>query len=215
MAEEPHTNSTTINNTTPQSTSSLSSSSSLVASLESTYLRGIIIIKCQQMDVEYTFWQMLHLCTSPKVETDREAGTFEGVVDKQIYLKVFFSECPGMTKFTIALREIDTYKEVRRSQVIIALTRFNQHPVIPFVCTIYSLIDSVSKTRKNAIKNSADVAEAVDDAMKKSMDTAWSAGKQATKTVRDTMVSMVIMICSIKIGLIRLMDWWIWPSIEA
>ncbi|KAM7254015.1 hypothetical protein ACFE04_031697 [Oxalis oulophora] len=161
MAEEPHTNSTTINNTTPQSTSSLSSSSSLVASLESTYLRGIIIIK---------------------VETDREAGTFEGVVDKQIYLKVFFSECPSMTKFTIALREIDTYKEVRRSQVIIALTRFYQHPVIPFVCTIYSLIDSVSKTRKNAIKNSADVAEAVDDAMKKSMDTAWCAGKQATKT---------------------------------
>ncbi|XP_059313974.1 uncharacterized protein LOC132064851 [Lycium ferocissimum] len=29
------------------------------------YLRKII--KWQQMDVEYTFWQMLHLCTSPKV----------------------------------------------------------------------------------------------------------------------------------------------------
>ncbi|XP_048492728.1 uncharacterized protein LOC104904945 isoform X2 [Beta vulgaris subsp. vulgaris] len=29
------------------------------------YLRRII--KWQQMDVEYTFWQMLHLCTSPKV----------------------------------------------------------------------------------------------------------------------------------------------------
>ncbi|WMV12825.1 hypothetical protein MTR67_006210 [Solanum verrucosum] len=29
------------------------------------YLRKII--KWQQMDIEYTFWQMLHLCTSPKV----------------------------------------------------------------------------------------------------------------------------------------------------
>lgn len=29
------------------------------------YLRRIV--KWQQMDVEYTFWQMLHLCTSPKV----------------------------------------------------------------------------------------------------------------------------------------------------
>ncbi|CAN6482371.1 unnamed protein product [Victoria cruziana] len=25
------------------------------------------IIKWRQMDIEYTFWQMLHLCTSPKV----------------------------------------------------------------------------------------------------------------------------------------------------
>lgn len=29
------------------------------------YLRRIV--KYQQMDMEYTFWQMLHLCTSPKV----------------------------------------------------------------------------------------------------------------------------------------------------
>ncbi|XP_027365405.1 protein unc-50 homolog isoform X3 [Abrus precatorius] len=29
------------------------------------YLRRII--KWQQMDIEYTFWQMFHLCTSPKV----------------------------------------------------------------------------------------------------------------------------------------------------
>lgn len=29
------------------------------------YLRRII--KWQQMDIEYTFWQMLHLCTAPKV----------------------------------------------------------------------------------------------------------------------------------------------------
>ncbi|XP_075488172.1 uncharacterized protein LOC142527293 [Primulina tabacum] len=29
------------------------------------YLRRIV--KWQQMDIEYTFWQMLHLCTSPKV----------------------------------------------------------------------------------------------------------------------------------------------------
>ncbi|GMH02844.1 hypothetical protein Nepgr_004683 [Nepenthes gracilis] len=29
------------------------------------YLRRII--KWQQMDIEYTFWQMLHLCTSPKI----------------------------------------------------------------------------------------------------------------------------------------------------
>ncbi|XP_065036729.1 uncharacterized protein LOC135672119 isoform X2 [Musa acuminata AAA Group] len=31
----------------------------------SQYLRRIV--KWQQMDIEYTFWQMLHLCTSPKV----------------------------------------------------------------------------------------------------------------------------------------------------
>eukprot|EP00249_Psilotum_nudum_P011977 c23502_g1_i2 orf=203-952(+) len=31
----------------------------------SQYLRRII--KWRQMDIEYTFWQMLHLCTSPKV----------------------------------------------------------------------------------------------------------------------------------------------------
>ncbi|XP_022745647.1 protein unc-50 homolog isoform X2 [Durio zibethinus] len=29
------------------------------------YLRRIV--KWQQMDIEYTFWQMLHLCTAPKV----------------------------------------------------------------------------------------------------------------------------------------------------
>ncbi|KAF7126572.1 hypothetical protein RHSIM_Rhsim11G0160100 [Rhododendron simsii] len=29
------------------------------------YLRRIV--KWQQMDIEYTFWQMLHLCTSPKI----------------------------------------------------------------------------------------------------------------------------------------------------
>ncbi|XP_068654268.1 uncharacterized protein [Aristolochia californica] len=29
------------------------------------YLRRVV--KWQQMDIEYTFWQMLHLCTSPKV----------------------------------------------------------------------------------------------------------------------------------------------------
>ncbi|ONM53590.1 UNC-50 family protein [Zea mays] len=29
------------------------------------YLRRIV--KWQQMDIEYTFWQMVHLCTSPKV----------------------------------------------------------------------------------------------------------------------------------------------------
>ncbi|KAM7277815.1 hypothetical protein ACFE04_004949 [Oxalis oulophora] len=48
-----------------------------------------------------------------------------------------------------------------------------------------STIDSVSETSKNAIKKGADVAEAVGDAMKKTMDTAWSAGKQATEKVSD------------------------------
>ncbi|CAI8604909.1 unnamed protein product [Vicia faba] len=48
-----------------RSSSSLSSSSSRPNSTLLPYLRRII--KWQQMDVEYTFWQMLHLCTSPKV----------------------------------------------------------------------------------------------------------------------------------------------------
>ncbi|KAM7251405.1 hypothetical protein ACFE04_023288 [Oxalis oulophora] len=40
---------------------------------------------------------------------------------------------------------------------------------------------------KNAIKKGADVAEAVGDSMKKTMDTAWSACKQAIENVMDTM----------------------------
>ncbi|KAJ1397335.1 hypothetical protein SESBI_31928 [Sesbania bispinosa] len=44
---------------------STSSSSSRPNSMLLPYFRRII--KWQQMDVEYTFWQMLHLCTSPKV----------------------------------------------------------------------------------------------------------------------------------------------------
>ncbi|KAM7266907.1 hypothetical protein ACFE04_009073 [Oxalis oulophora] len=251
MAEEPHTNSTTINNITPQSTSSLSSSAT---SLESTLgsqstieLPQVAVvgsqssgkssvlealtkrkqdgtsdeeygeflhlprekfyefsdshreIQWQQMGVEYTFWQMLHLCISPKVvyqhtKYHKRNGTIR-VVTKCKFATIIYgvssgSSGPGMTKFTIALREIDTYKEVFRSHVVIALTRFYQHPVFSFVCTIYSLIYSVSETRKNAIKKCADVAEAVDDAMKKTMDTAWSAGKQATKKLRDTVASM-------------------------
>ncbi|CAN6554851.1 unnamed protein product [Malus baccata var. baccata] len=42
-----------------------SSSSSRTNPMPIQYLRRII--KWQQMDIEYTFWQMLHLCTSPKV----------------------------------------------------------------------------------------------------------------------------------------------------
>ncbi|CAI0445707.1 unnamed protein product [Linum tenue] len=42
-----------------------SSSASRAHSMFPQYLRRII--KWQQMDIEYTFWQMLHLCTSPKV----------------------------------------------------------------------------------------------------------------------------------------------------
>ncbi|KAJ0011255.1 hypothetical protein Pint_33850 [Pistacia integerrima] len=42
-----------------------SSATSRSNSMLPQYLRRII--KWQQMDVEYTFWQMLHLCTSPKV----------------------------------------------------------------------------------------------------------------------------------------------------
>ncbi|KAJ4791815.1 Unc-50 [Rhynchospora pubera] len=40
-------------------------SASRPAPIFAPYLRRII--KWQQMDIEYTFWQMLHLCTSPKV----------------------------------------------------------------------------------------------------------------------------------------------------
>ncbi|XP_022763450.1 protein unc-50 homolog isoform X5 [Durio zibethinus] len=36
------------------------------------YLRRIV--KWQQMDIEYTFWQMLHLCTAPKVVYDHSAA---------------------------------------------------------------------------------------------------------------------------------------------
>ncbi|XP_060667355.1 uncharacterized protein LOC107426990 isoform X3 [Ziziphus jujuba] len=42
-----------------------SSSTSRTNPMFVQYLRRII--KWQQMDIEYTFWQMLHLCTSPKV----------------------------------------------------------------------------------------------------------------------------------------------------
>ncbi|GAY66608.1 hypothetical protein CUMW_250140 [Citrus unshiu] len=42
-----------------------SSSASRTNPMFPQYLRRII--KWQQMDIEYTFWQMLHLCTSPKV----------------------------------------------------------------------------------------------------------------------------------------------------
>ncbi|KAI4298508.1 hypothetical protein L6164_032058 [Bauhinia variegata] len=44
---------------------SSSSSSRAANPMLLQYLRRII--KWQQMDIEYTFWQMLHLCTSPKV----------------------------------------------------------------------------------------------------------------------------------------------------
>ncbi|XP_020966792.1 protein unc-50 homolog isoform X2 [Arachis ipaensis] len=44
---------------------SSSSSSSRPNPMLLPYLRRII--KWRQMDIEYTFWQMLHLCTSPKV----------------------------------------------------------------------------------------------------------------------------------------------------
>ncbi|XP_048128919.1 protein unc-50 homolog isoform X2 [Rhodamnia argentea] len=42
-----------------------SSSASRSNNTFAQYLRRIV--KWQQMDIEYTFWQMLHLCTSPKV----------------------------------------------------------------------------------------------------------------------------------------------------
>ncbi|KAL9333567.1 hypothetical protein Peur_073706 [Populus x canadensis] len=51
---------TTSRGRVPSSSTSRASSSTFPQ-----YLRRII--KWQQMDVEYTFWQMLHLCTSPKV----------------------------------------------------------------------------------------------------------------------------------------------------
>ncbi|OAP07836.1 hypothetical protein AXX17_AT2G10410 [Arabidopsis thaliana] len=49
--------------TTSRSRSSSSSSRANPMFLQ--YFRRIV--KWQQMDVEYTFWQMLNLCTSPKV----------------------------------------------------------------------------------------------------------------------------------------------------
>ncbi|XP_010547979.1 PREDICTED: protein unc-50 homolog isoform X2 [Tarenaya hassleriana] len=49
--------------TTSRSRSSSSSSRANPMFLQ--YFRRIV--KWQQMDIEYTFWQMLHLCTSPKV----------------------------------------------------------------------------------------------------------------------------------------------------
>ncbi|PKI33505.1 protein unc-50 homolog isoform X2 [Punica granatum] len=42
-----------------------SSSTSRANPMFVQYLRRIV--KWQQMDIEYSFWQMLHLCTSPKV----------------------------------------------------------------------------------------------------------------------------------------------------
>ncbi|KAJ9159483.1 hypothetical protein P3X46_024990 [Hevea brasiliensis] len=49
-----------------------SSSTSRPGSMLPQYLRRIV--KWQQMDIEYTFWQMLHLCTSPKVVYDHSAA---------------------------------------------------------------------------------------------------------------------------------------------
>ncbi|RID52945.1 hypothetical protein BRARA_G00375 [Brassica rapa] len=51
--------------TTSRSRSSSSSSSSRANPMFLQYFRRIV--KWQQMDIEYTFWQMLNLCTSPKV----------------------------------------------------------------------------------------------------------------------------------------------------
>ncbi|KAL0718155.1 hypothetical protein Bca4012_067477 [Brassica carinata] len=51
--------------TTSRSCSSSSSSSSRANPMFLQYFRRIV--KWQQMDIEYTFWQMLNLCTSPKV----------------------------------------------------------------------------------------------------------------------------------------------------
>ncbi|KAI4367598.1 hypothetical protein MLD38_023319 [Melastoma candidum] len=51
--------------TTTKGRPSSSSSAARNRSMLTQYLRRII--KWQQMDIEYTFWQMLQLCTSPKV----------------------------------------------------------------------------------------------------------------------------------------------------
>ncbi|KAJ6948916.1 hypothetical protein NC651_003043 [Populus alba x Populus x berolinensis] len=51
--------------TTSKGRASSSSTSRVNSSTFPQYLRRII--KWQQMDIEYTFWQMLYLCTSPKV----------------------------------------------------------------------------------------------------------------------------------------------------
>ncbi|KAK0597998.1 hypothetical protein LWI29_030656 [Acer saccharum] len=62
-----------------------SSSNSRANPMFPQYLRRII--KWQQMDIEYTFWQMLHLCTSPKVvyqHTKYHKHTFLGLVGKRV-----------------------------------------------------------------------------------------------------------------------------------
>ncbi|KAB5520724.1 hypothetical protein DKX38_025043 [Salix brachista] len=51
--------------TTSKGRTSSSSTSRVNSPTFPQYLRRII--KWQQMDIEYTFWQMLYLCTSPKV----------------------------------------------------------------------------------------------------------------------------------------------------
>ncbi|KAL0643412.1 hypothetical protein Bca4012_041702 [Brassica carinata] len=70
--------------TTSRSRSSPSSSRANPMFLQ--YFRRIV--KWQQMDVEYTFWQMLNLCTSPKVVYDH-SGSHAVVVVVSVFLTHF------------------------------------------------------------------------------------------------------------------------------
>ncbi|PPD79916.1 hypothetical protein GOBAR_DD23146 [Gossypium barbadense] len=64
------------------------------------YLRRIV--KWQQMDIEYTFWQMLHLCTAPKIafltnaylrEEAPNTCVVEQRVEWQVWLYAFDVHC--------------------------------------------------------------------------------------------------------------------------
>ncbi|KAI9195725.1 hypothetical protein LWI28_017484 [Acer negundo] len=65
-----------------------SSSNSRANPMFPQYLRRII--KWQQLDIEYTFWQMLHLCTSPKV-VYQHTKYHKLLVSKDMFLAWFLS----------------------------------------------------------------------------------------------------------------------------
>ncbi|KAM7271390.1 hypothetical protein ACFE04_030604 [Oxalis oulophora] len=188
MAEEPHTNSTTINNTTPQSTSSSSApplgstvipivnklqdifaqlgsqstielpqvavvgsqssgkSSVLEALVGRDFLprgndictRRPLVLQLLQTkrkqdgtsEEEYgeflhlpgkKFYEFSDIRREIQAETDREAGTFKGVVDKQIRLKIFspnvlditLVDLPGLTKVPVGDQPSDIEARIR------------------------------------------------------------------------------------------------------
>ncbi|XP_057788211.1 uncharacterized protein LOC131005319 isoform X6 [Salvia miltiorrhiza] len=55
------------------------------------YLRRIV--KWQQMDIEYTFWQMLHLCTAPKVVYQHTKYHKRMIIALDMLLLLLFQYC--------------------------------------------------------------------------------------------------------------------------